>query len=107
MTQIDAEKHNPTPQGTVARLATCPQYQPPGVIDEFDQPAGPTAVGLVRRGTFVAVAGRGGAVLGVPRTSRPRTAPHGSAGRWRVQALTRPVALSPVPGGWVNHPTYR
>lgn len=64
MTQIDAEKHNLTSQGTVARLATYPQYQPPGAIDEFDLPAGPTAVGLVRRGTYIAVDGRWVTVLG-------------------------------------------
>jgi hypothetical protein len=46
MTQPDAEKNDLTPRGTVERLATCPQYQPPGAIDEYDPPDGPTAVGL-------------------------------------------------------------
>lgn len=53
-----------TPQGPVARLAMCPQYQPPGVTDELDPPAGPTAVGLVRRGVYIAVDGRWAMVRG-------------------------------------------
>lgn len=55
---------NPTPQGTVERLATCPQFMPPGAIHEYDPPDGPTAVGLVRRGVYIAVDGRWVAVLG-------------------------------------------
>jgi hypothetical protein len=55
---------NPTPRGTIARLAQRPQYQPPGVIDEFDPPhVEPSALGLINRGNYIAVDGRWVTVL--------------------------------------------
>lgn len=57
-------EENVTPQGTIARLAVRPQYRPPLVTDEYDLPEGPTAIGLVRRGCYIAVDGRWYSVLG-------------------------------------------
>jgi len=49
---------NPTPRGTIARLASRPQYRPPLAKDEYDRPDGPHSIGQIKRGFFIAVDGR-------------------------------------------------